>query len=139
MHTCMYIHTYVCMHACYVYVCMYVCMYVCRYVCMLYVYTYVMHVMCMYVCMYVCMYIRMYVCMHVVCMCIIMYVCMYAYACTRLSGSINFSLSLSLWQVTLLSTHILTFDNLCQVAFVANVYLTCIYCVPKKGRTYLGF
>ncbi len=68
-----------------------------------------------------------------------MYVCMYAYACTRLSGSINFSLSLSLWQVTLLSTHILTFDNLCQVAFVANVYLTCIYCVPKKGRTYLGF
>ena len=70
---------------------------------------------------------------------ILMYVCMYAYACTRLSGSINFSLSLSLWQVTLLSTHILTFDNLCQVAFVANVYLTCIYCVPKKGRTYLGF
>jgi hypothetical protein len=63
-----FLHTYVCMYACVMYVCMYALyihtcvMYVCMYA--LYIHTYTHKYVCIYVCMcvytYVCMYVRMY-------------------------------------------------------------------------------
>jgi len=91
----MHVYMNVCMHSCYMLVCVHACMYVCMFLCITCVNTRA----CMYVCMYVCieytanttpsvlratpsvlylnvwMCVCIYVCVHVLCVC--MYVCMY--------------------------------------------------------------